>query len=309
MGKSPLKSMNTISALGKLKNYLKSNPMKNKTVAITGAAGYLGRALIERLVGMNPKEIRCYDHNEEKAVWASKLFPTTKWMVGDISDPLKMYALTHKTDVVFHLAAAKHIPVCEENPALAVDVNILGTVNVARQAISNKVKEVIGISTDKACQPQTVYGMSKYFMERLFAQYNKMDLDTKFYTVRYGNVAASSGSVFEIWNKRGQEGKVLEITVPDMTRFYWTVEESVDFIFEGLKKKDEDKPAIPKMKAMRMGDVAEVFSEHYGVGIKEVGNRGNEKIHEDLDEGITSDKVEKFTSEEIKSFLKKLGLL
>ena len=115
--------------------------------------------------------------------------------------------------------------------------------------------------------------------------------------------------MFEVWDKKGQANEVLEITDPEMTRFYWTVEEAVDFLFEALEKKQIGKPLIPNMRAMRMGDVAEVFAEHYGVGIKEIGNRGNEKINEDLDEGITSDKVERFKRYEIKDFLKNLGLL
>ena len=286
---------------------------KNKVIAITGASGFLGKALLKAL-GDDPTEIRCLGHSEKLMVEARGMFPTCKWLVGDILDTGVLHRLTDGADMVFHLAAQKHIPIGEAQPTYTLMTNIWGTKNVIDACIINNVEEVVGISTDKAFEPQTIYGMSKYFMERMFAENNleaeKCNWVTRFYTCRYGNVGGSSGSVFEIWDKCGREKKKFQITVPEITRFFFTVEEAVEVIFETLKQKNLDGPYIPSMKAMKMGDVLDVFMDHYDVRDMEiVGNRGNEKIHEGLRKGLTSNKAEKHTKEEIVTFLKSINLL
>jgi len=282
--------------------------MKNKTIAITGASGFLGQRLILRLLKLKPKEIRCMAHSEKRMVEAQKKFPRCKWYIGDIVNYEQCELFIRGADIVFHLGALKHIPIAEENPHHAIMTNINGTINVAVASHKNEVEKVIGISTDKACNPLNVYGMTKYLMEQLWWEYNRKG-KTKFLACRYGNVAASSGSVFEIWDKLGREGKNLQITVPEMTRYYFKVDDAVDTIFKTIKKGYEDKVYIPKMKAMRMGDVADVFAEHYGVKKELSGNRGGEKIHEELGDGITSDEAPRFSKRQIKKFIKDIGLL
>lgn len=280
---------------------------ENKRIAITGASGFLGKALIKAL-GDTPSEIRCLGHSEKLMVEAKRQFPNCKWLAGDILDTGTLHKLIKGVDIVFHLAAQKHIPIGEAQPTYTLMTNIWGTKNVIDSCIIHNVEEVVGISTDKAFEPQTIYGMSKYFLERMFVENNTGA--TRFYTCRYGNVAGSSGSVFEIWDKCGQEGKQFEITDPEMTRFYFTVEEAVEVIFQTLKKKDLTKPYIPTMKAMKMEDVLSVFMEHYNVRqMKIVGNRGNEKKHEGLSKDSMSNKVEHYTKPEIAEFLKKINLL
>lgn len=287
--------------------------IKNKIVAITGGSGFLGKALLKKL-GKQPAEIRCLGHSEKSMTDAQREFSDCHWIIGDILDPMSLRKLIGGADIVFHLAAQKHIPIGEAQPTYTAMVNINGTRNVMDEAVLSNVNAVIGISTDKACNPRNIYGMSKYFMERMFVEYNKegkrCGWPTRFYTCRYGNVAASSGSVFEVWDKCGRDKKIFKITEPNMTRFYFTVEEAVKEVLEALRVKKLDGPYIPKMKAMRMGDALDVFMEHYDARKMEViGNRGNEKIHEELIKGITSDKVERYTKEEIKQLLSHLGLL
>lgn len=275
-------------------------------VTITGASGFLGSHLVSKFQELG-YEVRCLGHSEKKT--AEAMSNGCEWMIGDITDYDFLNKALKDTDLLIHAAAQKHVPIAEENPDYSIKTNILGTLFTFKAAIENKVREVILISTDKACNPQTIYGKTKEFGEWLCEYYNEKNLDTDFYWCRYGNVAASAGSVFEIWDKLGKEGKTLKITEPEMTRFFFTIDEAVNTIFETLNRKLLNRPYIPKMKSMRMGDVAEVFSEHYGVDTKIIGNRGKEKLHEDLDEGVTSNTVEKYTKEEIINILKQSDCL
>ena len=278
--------------------------LKKGTCCISGASGYLGTHLVEKFLALGYK-VTALGHSEYKTTAGNK---KAEWFIGDITDE-EFCNQTIKGDLVIHAAAQKHIPIAENNPSFSIKNNILGTLNVFRSAISNNVKEVVFISTDKAYQPETVYGKTKEFGEWLCQYYNEKNLGTKFYWCRYGNVGNSSGSVFEIWDKFGKQNKDLGITVPKMTRFFFTIDDAVDVILETLKRKDEKKPFIPKMKAMQMGEVAEVFSEYYGVGVYVIGNRGNEKIHEGMNDKYKSNTCKRFTKPEIKKFLISIGLL
>lgn len=283
--------------------------MKNKIVAVTGGSGFLGKALVKRFLDLGAKEVRALGHSEEKQQAAKKLLPEAKWFIGDINDAVALTALLKGADIVIHAAAQKVIPVGEDHPSLTVDTNILGTATLARTAVMNGVKEVVLVSTDKACHPETVYGVSKMLGEKLFASYNKLGYDTKFYSCRYGNVAGSSGSIFEIWDREGKAGNTLKLTDPDMTRFYFSVDDAVDTILKTLETKDEEKPYIPKMKAIRMGLAADIFANHYGVSVEIIGNRGNEKVDEDLTDDINSATCEQWEEKDFIKFLKSIGCL
>lgn len=286
---------------------------KDKVIAVTGGSGFLGTAIIKKL-GDEPREIRAMGHSEKLMTQVQRELPECKWLMGDILDPPALHRLIDGADIVIHCAAQKHIPVGEAQPTYTAMTNILGTKNVIDACILANIEEVVGISTDKAFEPLTIYGMSKYFMERMFVENNreakKCGWNTRFYTCRYGNVLFSSGSVFEIWDKCGREKKPFKITDPNMTRFFFTVDEAVKTIFSTFRKKDLERPYIPKMKAIKMGKALDIFMEHYGVRKMEIiGNRGNEKIHEGLGIGITSDKVEQFSRSGMISLFNKLGLL
>jgi len=275
-----------------------------KKITCSGASGFLGKELVKRFVSEGYK-VKALGHSEYKTALGNK---DADWYIGDITD--EKFCEKHITgDIVIHTAAQKHIPIAEKQPEFAIKNNILGTLNVFRAAINNHVKEVVFISTDKAYKPETIYGKTKEVCEWLCKYYNAKNLGTSFYWCRYGNVGGSSGSVFEIWDKLGKEGKTLELTVPEMTRFFFTIGEAVETVIATLERKDKENAFIPEMKAMLMSDVADVFSDYYGVDVKVVGNRGNEKLHEGMSDSYNSSTCERFTKEEIRQFLLNIGLL
>lgn len=266
---------------------------------VTGGSGFLGRELIKRLDG----KVRVLARNEGGLVTLKEQFPNVEIMVGDVSDPYVCDRAMQGVTECYHLAALKHVGLAEENVQQAIQCNIpLALLEATR---IHKPKFIIGISTDKAASRSGVYGSTKFLMERLFAEYEKLNPDTKYRTVRYGNVIYSTGSVLCKWKDRLQKGDPVIITNPDATRFFWTVEAAVDLIFETLEKSDSAKPYSCKMKAMRMGDLFEAMVEKYmpktsSRRVTQIGLQPGENMHEIINEGEPdSSQVEKFTHEEI----------
>jgi FlaA1/EpsC-like NDP-sugar epimerase len=272
-------------------------------VTLSGASGFLGTGLIDRFLKLG-YEVHALGHSEKKTVEGNK---NCSWAIGDITD--KEFCKDNiKGDLVIHCAAQKHIPIAEKNPEFSIKNNILGTLNVFQSALDNKVKEVVFISTDKAYEPETIYGMTKSVGEWLCEYFNKKG-KTKFYWCRYGNVIKSAGSIFEIWDREGRHGRALKITDPEMTRFFFTLDEAIDTVLETLKRKYTNKPYIPKMKAINMGLACDVFSDYYGVMVEVIGNRGNEKTHEAMSEKYRSNTCKRFSRKEFIRLMKKTGSL
>ncbi len=268
-------------------------------ITCTGATGYLGTNLSKSFEddGFIVKRL---GHSEKPA--------KNNEVMGDVTDS----DFTDREvdgDIVIHMAAQKVIPIAEQNPSFSIKNNILGTLNVFQSAIKNGVKEVVFISTDKAQYPETIYGKTKEFGEWLCWYFNRKQTGTKFYACRYGNVAGSAMSVFEVWDKLGKEGKPLKITVPEMTRFFFTIGDAVETVKKTLDAKLTDRPYIPEMKSITMGEAADIFATNYGVSVEVIGNRGMEKIHEDLTDTISSENCERFTREEFIVLLRKIGCL
>lgn len=269
-------------------------------ITITGASGFLGRHLTKAFEG---KKV-CLAHSEKKMEEAKD---ENEWHIGDITD--KDFTDQYiKGDLVIHCAAQKVIPIAENDPAFSIKNNVIGTLNVFQSAIKNNVKTVVFISTDKAYKPETIYGKTKEFGEWLCKYFNEKG-DTKFLWCRYGNVLASSMSVFEVWDKLGKEGKDIKITVPEMTRFFFTIDDAVETVKETIRRGDTHEPYIPKMKSITMQEAGEIFTEHYGIKAEVIGNRGNEKIHEAMSPEYSSETCERFTKEEFKKVLQSIGLL
>lgn len=270
---------------------------------ITGASGYLGTALVEYLGAEN---CVCLGHSEKPVEQHRN--NGSVWHIGDITD--KDYTDRYiKGDVVIHCAAQKVIPIAEENPEFAIKNNVLGTLNVFQSAIKNSVKTVVLISTDKAYNPETIYGKTKEMGEWLCQYYNRKQQGTRFLWCRYGNVIGSAMSVFEIWDKNGKEGKTLLLTVPEMTRFFFTIHDAIRTVMTTIERNDTEHPYIPKMKSIAMGEACSVFCEHYGVGYEVIGNRGMEKLHEGMSDEYNSETCEHFTKEEFKELLQSINLL
>ena len=246
-------------------------------VLITGGTGTVGKAVIKQ----NDNEYINVSRNEEKIAELKREFPEVKSYVGNIEDKgllLRVFKDV-KPDVVIHAAAMKHIDLMETNPIAGCNINVMGSLNVVEARVINDVPITIGVSTDKACLSESVYGASKYLMERVFMNSNN---DTnRFSLTRFANVAHSNGSVLPFWLKLKQEGKPLKLTDPDMNRLIFTQEDAANLINRTIKFTKENGGGFVKsykMKCVNMLDLAKFISDDVQI----IGKRPGEKTDEDL---------------------------
>lgn len=269
-------------------------------VLVTGGTGFLGEALVKRLIDQG-ENVRVVARNEGKLVSLKQQYPQIEILTGSISDEWVATKAMQGVDGVFHLAAVKNVEIAEKEVFNTINTNITGTLNLLRESIFEKPKFFLAISTDKAAQVSGVYGASKMIMERLIGETAGMNKDTRYRIVRYGNVLYSTGSVLCKWKEKMQKGEPIMITDPEMTRFFWTREEAIDLIFQCLKEANDSTPFVPVMKAMKIGELVEAMMQKYGqVPVQIIGNRGGENMHETMDGKVFSNQVEQFTKEEIK---------
>lgn len=267
-----------------------------KTTAISGGSGYLGKALIKRLKG----RIRVLSRNEGELVKLKQQFPNIEIITGDVADMWSVKKLMKGADEVYHLAAVKGVDIAEREVMQTIKTNIIGSLNIIEESLITKPKLLMAVSTDKAAQVNGIYGATKLCMEGLMREAEKINPNTKYRVIKYGNVLYSTGGVLCKWKEAMQKGQGVSITDPNMTRFFWTVDEAIEHIFEALKKSKDSKPYIPKMKAMRMGDLLRAMMNKYGtVPVNIIGNRGGENTNETLDGKVFSNEVEQFTIKEI----------
>ncbi|KEK22945.1 UDP-N-acetylglucosamine 4,6-dehydratase family protein [Bacillus gaemokensis] len=262
--------------------------MQNKIILITGGTGSWGRELIKQLLKKSPKEIRIFSRNETVQFEMQQQFLNNdkcKFIIGDIRDKDQLIHACVGVHYVFHLAALKHVPVCEHQPAEAIKTNINGTQNVIEAAIQNQVEKVIYVSTDKAADPSNTYGMTKAIGEKLIIHANLQTKKTKFICVRGGNVLGTSGSVVPIFKNQIQTRSQLGITDLNMTRFFLTVEDAIELLFKATYEGRGGEIFVMKMPACKIIDLAEVLIEDTGnkkVHITEIGMRPGEKLSEML---------------------------
>ena len=278
---------------------------RNKTYLVTGGAGFLGQELIARLEAVGCTNIVTMSRNEGKLVALKEKFSFVNIIPGDLSDPYCAEKAVQGVDAIFHLAAFKHVGLAEQNVRECVLGNVTGTSNILELTRKYPIDFILGISTDKAAQVSGVYGATKLIHERLFGDYEKINPTTKYRTVRYGNVLYSTGSVLCKWKDRLRNDEELIITDPDATRFYWTVDQAIDLIFDCLDHAQDSKPYVPEMKSMSVGDLLEAMIRKYlpegnVPKIKTIGLQPGENFHEVIIEGgLNSSEVERFTIEEI----------
>ncbi|MGC4375447.1 polysaccharide biosynthesis protein [Fictibacillus sp. Mic-4] len=276
--------------------------MKNKTILITGGTGSWGHELVKQLLPKNPREIRILSRNEASQVEMQRYFENNsklKFIIGDIRELDGLMKASEKVDYVYHLAALKHVPICEHQPYEALKTNIIGTQNVIEAAIANKVNKVIYISTDKAANPANFYGMTKAIGEKLIIHANLLNSDTKFVCVRGGNVLGTNGSVIHVFKNQIQKGYV-GITDKRMTRFFLTLEDAIKLLFKATDEAQGGEIFVMKMPTCKILDLAEVLMEASGkkdVKIKELGIRPGEKLHEILLSEFESDSTVYFDNE------------
>jgi len=278
---------------------------KNKTYLVTGGAGFLGQELIARLEAVGCTNVVTISRNEGKLIALKEKFPFVKIIPGDISDPYCAEKAVQGVDAIFHLAAFKHVGLAEENVRECVLGNVNGTLNLLELTRKYPIEFMLGISTDKAAQVSGVYGATKLLHERLFTDYERMNPNTTYRTVRYGNVLYSTGSVLCKWKDRLQNDEEVIITDPNATRFYWTVDQAIDLIFDCLNNAKDSKPYVPEMKSMSVGDLLEAMIRKYlpegnTPKVKTIGLQPGENVHEVIVEGgPNSSQVDRFTIEEI----------
>ena len=278
----------------------------NKLYLVTGATGFLGELLTERIIEMGGR-VRAFSRNEGKLITLKERYPELEIYTGDVSDRFEVRQAMNGVDAVFHLAASKHVGLAETYTRECTKTNVIGSMNILEESLdrSKPLDFVIGISTDKAAQVSGVYGASKLLMERLFKQVETLNSQTKYRIVRYGNVLYSTGSVLCKWRDLLLEGKQVVVTDPSATRFFWTRDQAVDLIFSCLNSAQSTAPWVPEMKSMKIGDLLTAMAQKYldpnhELDIKIIGLQPGENLHEKiLEEGPASDEVDFFTIEEI----------
>jgi UDP-N-acetylglucosamine 4,6-dehydratase len=253
-------------------------------IFVTGGAGFLGRAILRDARTRHPDwRFTIYSRDEGKQAPVRAEFPEHNFILGDVRDLDHLTTAIMGHDMVIHAAAFKYVPQAETQVGQAVLVNVTGSQNVATAAMRARVERVVGISTDKACRAINVYGLTKRVMERLFQEADGIT-DTRFTSVRYGNVIGSTGSVIPFFLRQAKEGRIT-LTNPDMTRFWLSVEEAVDLVFRALDQTHGGTILVPRIAATDMETVAKACARVAGnpkVKYDTIGHRHGEKVHEDL---------------------------
>lgn len=261
---------------------------KDKTILITGGTGSFGRTLAKRLLTENEcRKVIIFSRDEWKQ-WEMReshpIFnhPKIRYFLGDVRDANRLLRAFNEVNYVIHAAALKQVPAAEYNPSEFVKTNVIGAMNVIDAAINCGVEKVVALSTDKAANPINLYGATKLCSDKLFVAgnvYVGAQGEPTFCVVRYGNVAGSRGSVIPYWKKLINEGaKELPITDTHMTRFWITLEQSVDFVIKALKENRGGEIFVPKIPSVKITDVAAALAP--GMPFKITGIREGEKMHE-----------------------------
>ncbi len=249
-------------------------------VFLTGGTGSLGRALLARAEREKwDCRFTVFSRTEAKQAEVKAQYPQHDYVLGDVAKESDVEMAIRGHDVVIHAAAYKRVPEAEVNSAAAISVNVVGSVNVARQAVFAGIPRVLGISTDKACAPINLYGMTKATMEKVFQDACHWGA-TRFSCVRYGNVLGSTGSVVPLFRRLVADGRDITITDERMTRFWLTLEDAVDLVIAGLAETEPGTILVPKAPASDMATLA--FAVAPRTGIKVIGIRPGEKINEQL---------------------------
>lgn len=277
--------------------------LRNKTILVTGGTGSLGKVLIRRLLSNEmgtPKKIIVLSRDEAKQhemriSYLNSRAPTDEiiynnfrrlleFRIGDVRDYHSISAALQGVDFVFNAAALKQVPSCEYFPFEAVKTNIEGPENIVRaiRELKLPVHTVVGISTDKACKPVNVMGMTKALQERIFITANLDCPGTRFICVRYGNVLASRGSVIPLFHEQVRAGGPVTITTADMTRFLLSLDQAVDTIFAAVKEAFPGETYIPRVPSAKVTDIAKVLIGNRNIKTVITGIRPGEKIHEIL---------------------------
>jgi FlaA1/EpsC-like NDP-sugar epimerase len=281
----------------KMDNTVVENYIKGKVVLITGAGGSIGSEITRQVANFMPEKVILLGRGEnrifeiERELIEKKNFTKVVPVICDMRNREKVFKVfeEYNPDIVFHAAAHKHVPLMEKNPDEAILNNIFGTKNLLDASVKFKVERFINISTDKAVNPVNIMGASKRVVEIMLQYYANDQNDTKFASVRFGNVLGSAGSVVEVFKKQIKETGVLTITDPQMERYFMLIPEAVELVLQAGSMGNSGEIFVLKMgEPVNILDFAKNFVKLSGfelgkdVKIKVIGNRGNEKIKEEL---------------------------
>ena len=270
--------------------------LEGKKILVIGGTGSLGQSLIKAILNYRPQVIRIFSRDEDKQHELQQDLgskPYLRYLIGDIRDKDRLRRAMDGIEMVFHLAALKHVPSCEYNPFEAVKTNIIGTQNVIDLAMELNVEKVIYTSSDKAISPANTMGATKLVAERLMsaADYYKGTSRTVFAAVRFGNVMGSRGSVIPLFKRQIVNGGPVTVTVPEMTRFMMSQGQAVQLTLEAAQRARGGEIFVLKMPVVRVIDLAQVFIEEFAprcgyrpeeIETEIIGLRPGEKLFEEL---------------------------
>lgn len=256
----------------------------NKSILITGGTGSFGKQYIKTILERyKPRRLIVFSRDELKQFEMQQVFNQScmRYFIGDVRDLERLQQAMKNVDFVIHAAALKQVPAAEYNPTECLKTNVHGAENVIRAAIDNEVEKVIALSTDKAANPINLYGASKLASDKLFVAANNMagGHRTTFSVVRYGNVVGSRGSVVPFFKKLIESGSDhLPITHQEMTRFWITLQQGVDFVLKNFERMQGGEIFVPKIPSVRVIDLATAMAPNLKQNI--IGIRPGEKLHE-----------------------------
>ena len=275
--------------------------LDGKTIVVTGGTGSMGKTIVRRMLSGEkgtPRKIIVMSRDEAKQhdmrmSYLHKLVATDEviyrnfmnvleFRIGDVRNYADVCSAIKGADIVINAAALKQVPACEYFPVQAIMTNCMGPANIVRAIEENgyPVNTVVAISTDKACKPINVMGMTKSLQERIIITANILNPKTRFICVRYGNVLASRGSVIPLFHEQIKNGGPVTITVPEMTRFLLSLNQAVDTVFAALKEARGGETYVPNAPATSILNIAQALIGDRPIKIKNTGIRPGEKIHE-----------------------------
>jgi UDP-N-acetylglucosamine 4,6-dehydratase len=277
-----------------LKNNQILKHVKGKSILVTGGTGSIGSAIVKGLLDYSPKVVRVIDVSENQLFFLQeqlKDYDNVRFLVGDIREKERMHRAAEDVDIIFHTAALKHVPLCEENPFEAAKTNVIGTQNVIDIAIENNVSQLVHISTDKVVNAINTLGASKLLSERLvIAAHNYIGhKKTSFCCVRFGNVIGTKGSLVHLISEQLHHNERPFITDKKMTRFLLTENDAANFILKASAMKQDGAIFVPKMPAVNVIDLIQAtideLCSRYSLKQttpKETEIRTGEKLYEEL---------------------------
>jgi len=271
----------------------KSLDLDGQVILITGGTGSFGRRFVETVLSRyRPRKLIIYSRDELKQSemqqdlrerFSAEDYARMRFFLGDVRDRSRLTLALRGVDIVIHAAALKQVPAAEYNPSECIQTNVVGAENVVWASLTNRVRQVVALSTDKACNPVNLYGATKLASDKTFVAANNLsgDIGARFTVVRYGNVVGSRGSVVPLYRRLIAQGaRSLPITDSRMTRFWITLDQGVEFVLSSLEIMRGGEIFVPKIPSMTMPDLARAMAP--GAEISIIGIRPGEKLHETM---------------------------